>query len=196
MFKALSIFCKFKQQDRSLSSKQYQICREAAHKANLIWWSSDENKEKVRNKCFGRTLSESTKNKISETKRNNYHKRFWWTNGITETYSETCPDGFHKGRKKFTSEAIENIRRGAIGNKSTTGMKHWTNGLSNTTSFECPGEGWRLGTTRHTNSETKEKMSKHNREKNLGCRWWTNGKILRFCREKPGDDFILGRKLI
>ena len=143
-----------------------------------------------------RKLSESTKNKISETKRKNYRKKFWWTNGEVETFSEICPNGFHKGRKKFTSEAIENIRKGAIGNKSTSGMKWWTNGTINTACFECPGEGWRLGITRHINSESKEKLSKCNREKNLGRRWWTNGKILKFCREKPGDDFILGRKLI
>ena len=196
MFRALSIFCKFKQQDRKLTSRQYQVCRETAHKSNLLWWSNTENKERVREKCFGRSRSLESRKRMSETKKLKHYKKFWWTNGEIETWSETCPDGFHKGRKPFSKEAKEHIRRGALGNKSIKGMKHWTNGVENTCSFSCPGDGWYLGITKEYNEDLKKKLSIHNHNKNLGRYWWTDGKINKFCKECPGKNFKRGRTLI
>ena len=194
MFKALSIFCKFKQDQRQLTSRQYQICREAANQANLLWWNNQTNKERVRQNCIGRKLSEATKAKIRETKKLNTTKKHWYTNGIVETFTCVCPDGFHIGRKPFSDEAKENIRKGAIGNKSTKGQFHWTNGIDNTVSVECPGDGWYRGVTRHLSNETLKLISEHNRIKNYGRKWWTNGIITKYCKECPGQDFVEGRK--
>ena len=36
--------------------------------------------------------------------------KHWYNNGIIETYAFECPDGFEKGRLKFSKEAISNMK--------------------------------------------------------------------------------------
>jgi hypothetical protein len=117
MEKALSIFCKFKQDKRALTSRQYEICRKAAHRANLLWWSDDSNRERMRKnlhealKTRKIIFSEKTKRQRSER----CSKSHWYNNGEQETFSVKCPDGFIPGRLKLTKEQkqhrLETLRK-------------------------------------------------------------------------------------
>lgn len=61
--------------------------------------------------------------------------KHWYNNGIIETYAFECPDGFEKGRLKFSKEAISNMKAASQrvlangGNKHRTGSTPWNKGL-------------------------------------------------------------------
>ena len=61
--------------------------------------------------------------------------KYWFNNGIIETYAFECPEGFVKGRLKFSKETITNMKTAAQrilingGNKHRTGTTPWNKGL-------------------------------------------------------------------
>lgn len=57
---------------------------------------SKESIEKMRATKLGKKISEEHKEKISKGMRGLH----WWNNGVTETKSKECPEGFVKGRLK------------------------------------------------------------------------------------------------
>ena len=61
--------------------------------------------------------------------------KHWFNNGIIETYAFECPEGFVKGRLKFSKDAIANMKAAAQrvlangGNRHRTGSTPWNKGL-------------------------------------------------------------------
>ena len=61
--------------------------------------------------------------------------KHWFNNGIIETYDFECPEGFTKGRLKFSKETIANMKAASQrvlangGNKHRTGSTPWNKGL-------------------------------------------------------------------
>lgn len=60
--------------------------------------------------------------------------KHWFNNGIIETYAEECPEGFVKGRLKFSKEWNANIKAAIQrrvqngGNRHNLGKKAWNSG--------------------------------------------------------------------
>jgi group I intron endonuclease len=94
------------------------------------WKASPETKEKMRNANIGKTLSEETKRKISESKK-----------GCFGTFTG-------KKHTEETKEKIRNVHKGkpfpGIHN-SNKESKWWNDGQINKRSVECPGEEWKFG---------------------------------------------------
>ena len=55
--------------------------------------------------------------------------KHWYTNGIKNIRSESCPEGYHLGRVVIIAER----------------KQWWNNGKSNKKSIECPGPEWKKG---------------------------------------------------
>ena len=61
--------------------------------------------------------------------------KHWYNNGIIETYDLECPEGFTKGRLKFSKDTILNMKAAAQrvlangGNKHRIGSTPWNKGL-------------------------------------------------------------------
>lgn len=146
--------------------KRSQFCREKCLNPTGIY-QSKEYKEKM-SKSLKKVIKEKggiwnkglTKEsnagvkKISETKKNGH----WYTNGVIETFCKNCPEGFYIGRKPYSVDGLNNIKRAAKnlqrrkkislskkGSKNPAFGKHWyTNGNINILTFDCP-KGFKPG---------------------------------------------------
>lgn len=69
--------------------------------ANELIFLTREEHNKLHKHALGMKHSEETKKLMSIQRKNH---SFWWNNGIEEVRSESCPEGFAKGRFKRTAE--------------------------------------------------------------------------------------------
>ena len=109
-----------------------------------------------------RGLPFKEKAKINNTGiKNPSYGKYWWTDGILETKSKQCPQGWNRGRAPSikTRLVTANIKNNHyIGkNNPSYGKKWWTNGIDSVKSAVCP-DGWHSG----TGSEHRKKC-KNNR---------------------------------
>lgn len=84
----------------------------------LIFITRQERTSLYGKKTKGKKYSEDVINKIVERNK----EMFWWTNGIVETRSKECPDGFWRGRLKKSEDFKK--KNGDF----KRGSKWWTNG--------------------------------------------------------------------
>lgn len=83
---------------------------------------------------------------------------------------------------------------------ASSGWKLYTNGKINIRSKNgCP-DGFKPGTcnpnrhiSREMTYEAREKLSNARKGKMKNCHWWNNGIEQKFCKECPGEDWIMGR---
>lgn len=90
------------------------------------------------NGMYGKKCSEETRKKMSEAwteeRRKRQHAKHWYNNGIIEIEAFECPNGFTKGRLKFSKERIANMKAAMQrlvqngGNRHNLGKKAWNSG--------------------------------------------------------------------
>ena len=174
MFRALAIFCKYKQKQRKLTSRQYEICRKAPHEANLRWWAEPNNKAKASANMKGKadrsfTQSYAYKKQVSERAK----KSKWYNDGVNEYFTDSPKPNWLIGRLKKSEEEREAItkktaetrknrseeeKQKEFENRSRASKEklkymtivykkgnHWyNNGIENKKAFSCP-PGWQKG---------------------------------------------------
>jgi group I intron endonuclease len=138
-----------------------------------------------------RPVSQDTRKKMSKK----YSKRKWWTNGIENSHSEHCPEGFVLGRT------------GNSNSMKMTGRHFYTNGKEDKLIFDKDvPEGWWKGRTFkwkrpleaniHLSELFKERYkTKESRTKLATCTgryWFTNG-ILNVRAFKCPEGYYPGR---
>ena len=84
---------------------------------------------------------------LKKLKREQSSKCHWWTNGIQETFSEKCPDGWSKGRLGFKNNQEYKQKRANI----MKGRVFWNNGLISIRSIDCPGPSFVRGRLKKVN---------------------------------------------
>lgn len=154
-YRALAMFTKNCHGKRILSSKQYELCRKALTIANKLWWEEHKDDEDFRKrrkdgaikmKEFYKNNPEKLEN-LKKLKREQSSKCHWWTNGIQETFSEKCPDGWSKGRLGFKNNQEYKQKRANI----MKGRVFWNNGLISIRSIDCPGPSFVRGRLKKVN---------------------------------------------
>lgn len=152
----------------------------------------------LRNK--GRKFSEEFRKRVSEACKNNKNTlgHHWYTDGVNNTLSLECPEGYYKGisgRKPLSKETKEKISNTLKGRPISeeykmkcslngVGRKWFNNGINERFLYKCPegyvegriprGTCWNKGKTNCFSKETIEKM------RNSSCRgkhYYNNGII-------------------
>lgn len=119
----------------------------------------------------GKSMSEESKQKLSQSKKGKYLGKKWFNDGNIEILVYNCPEGFIEGRLPFNEETKKNISKSLIGkklsqnskdkiSKSSKGKHAYNNGIITIKAYECPN-GFKPGFCKN------DKLSK--------CRFYTNG---------------------
>ena len=123
---------------------------------------SEETKLKLSKIFTGRKLMLETKIKISA----NAKLCKWYNNGVKESFSKECPEGFVEGRLKIghtwnkgLPNSIETRKKISDANK---GRKWFNDGVKSIMAFECP-KGFVKGRLKTNSKSTK------------GRKWFNNG---------------------
>lgn len=92
---------------------------------------------------IGMKRGETSKNKISESKKHSRH----WTNGIEDKTTKECPgEGWYIGRKSRSNYKFSDERKREIKELYSSGkMNWWNDGTKNQRCSECPGKDWKRG---------------------------------------------------
>lgn len=173
MFRALAIFCKYKQKQRKLTSRQYEICRKAVHEANLRWWMVEENKSKVSANMGKGDRSFTQNDAFKNQARERAKKSKWYNDGVNEYFSFKPKPEWKIGRLKKSKEERDAITKKTVETRKNRSIEekqkefknrskaskeklkymtiiykkgnHWyNNGIENKKFFKCP-PGWQKG---------------------------------------------------
>lgn len=156
------------------TSREYQKAKELMSQAM-----------KGHKRALGKKHSVESRKKSSVSRKRylvlkgDYH---WFTDGKNNIQSDSCPEGFWKGRTFKNSK-----ERNSKLSKSHKGKLWWTNGKVNVQSNDCPGEDFIRGRTNTLSDDAiqslKIKLKTLNREKPMI--WYNNG--IRNFRIRKGD---------
>jgi hypothetical protein len=145
---------------------------------------SEETKRKLSESHKGKSLSVETKEKLSELnsgEKNPAYGRRWWNDGCGNTkFTYECPGkGWVSGHTHGTPHSEETKRS----------LSEKNRGKNN------PNYG------KSASEETRRKMGETRKKLGLkppsakGKKWWNDGcGNIKFCKECPGPNWILGRK--
>lgn len=133
MWNALSMFCKFKQDKRKLTSRQYEICRKAAHEANLLRWADNDYKErlKISMKNATRDLSFAQTEEYKEKCRKRNKNCKWYNDGINEYFTKNPKENYVLGRLERSDEKnkiiIEKCKQTRVNKSDEEKQKEYEN---------------------------------------------------------------------
>ena len=140
-------------------------------------------------------ISKDQKAKLSTISSNSR----WYNNGVQETFSRVCPNGWVAGRLPVSKQMVEKTR------KRSSNSKWYNNGIKCTFAEQCP-DGWvpgRIMTPKLLDSQKRnaelaaQKLripgSAEKYKPKTSARWYNDGKREKKYDENPSFPWVPGR---